>query len=349
MHRLTGNSSTRSALPRYVTKSTPLIRYALFPLCLALSTGASAQPDWLQVTWENDLFAGEDDGYTNGAAVSWGYRGLSDFDQERLPGWLAFLAQRSYLADSGTQRAVSYSIGQAMFTPEDIEVRTPLPTDRPYAGLLLWSTSIYAYDERVSDRLSLSLGAVGPIAGAKPAQRFIHSVTGGSNPRGWSNQLRNEPVFAVGAQRLWRLGAATVGGLELDSVAGAYAGAGNLLSNADAGITFRLGSRLADTWSAVSLIPSRTLNTFALEKRSSWQLYLSMTGRYVFNDITLDGNTFRDSPSVPLKHRLALGSLGIAVNRGRWGATLSYQLGTDQYEGQEIVNRFGSLAVTHFF
>jgi hypothetical protein len=74
-----------------------------------------------------------------------------------------------------------------------------------------------------------------------------------------------------------------------------------------------------------------------------------MTGRYVFNDITLDGNTFRDSPSVPLKHRLALGSAGIAVNRGRWGATLSYQLGTDQYEGQEIVNRFGSLAVTHFF
>ncbi|WP_231701450.1 lipid A deacylase LpxR family protein [Halopseudomonas xinjiangensis] len=37
------------------------------------------------------------------------------------------------------------------------------------------------------------------------------------------------------------------------------------------------------------------------------------------------------------------------MNRGPWGASLSYQVGTDQFEGQTTETRFGSLAVAYLF
>ncbi len=335
-------------------RAAPRLRGSLLPALLlgaaCLPGEAQAQPDWLQVTLENDLFADEDDGYTNGASLGWGYRNLPSFNSDVLPGWIAFLAGHTYLGNMpDRQHAVSYSLAQAMYTPEQIGWQRLIPDDRPYAGLLLWSGSLYAFDVRRADRLSLTLGAVGPIAGAKHTQKFMHRLSGAVEPRGWHNQLHNEPVFAIDAQRLWRLAEWRLGSLETDAVAGGSVRAGNLISGVETGITMRIGSRLRSTWSGVSLIPSRTLNTFALEQLPSWQLYVSLGGQYVLNDITLNGNTFRDSHSVPLEHLRGMVSTGLALNRGAWGASLSYQIGTDQFEGQTTETRFGSLTVTYLF
>ncbi|KKN83321.1 hypothetical protein LCGC14_0300700 [marine sediment metagenome] len=326
-------------------------------LCIPVGLGfiscaaqGQTETDWIQLNWENDFFAGEDNGYTNGTGVSWGRRGLEQFDGQSLPGWLGFLAEKTYLANfSGRQRAVSYTLGQAMYTPTDIEQTQLIENDRPYAGLLVWGASLYAFDEEVSDRLSLMLGVVGPAAGAKHTQKLIHDVVGSDTPQGWGNQLDNEPVFSVEAQRLWRVEQWRRGGLEFDIIAGAGGGAGNLLSQVSSGVALRVGSQLGGTWSAVSLIPSRTINTFASESIASWQLYFSLGGRYVLNDITIDGNTFSSSHSVPLEHTQGIMSAGLAVNRGQWGASFSYQLGTDQFEGQRMNTRFGALALTYLF
>jgi hypothetical protein len=51
---------------------------------------------------------------------------------------------------------------------------------------------MYAWDDRVSDQLSLILGFVGPVALAEPAQTFIHRLTGADEPQGWDNQLQQE-------------------------------------------------------------------------------------------------------------------------------------------------------------
>lgn len=319
-------------------------------LVAGLPLSAQAEPDWVQLTWENDLFVGEDDGYTNGLGFSWGHRDLTGAEDPSLPGWIAFLAGGAYIANLPQREyAVSYGIGQTMYTPDDISAAQVLDSDRPYAGLLFWSGAIYAFDRLRADRLSLTLGVVGPAAGAKHSQKLVHSVSGAEEPQGWSNQLENEPVFAIEAQRLWRLGQGRLGSLELDGIGGGSAQIGNLASSVATGLTLRVGSRLASTWSGVSLVPARTINSFASDRLSSWQFYVSVTGRYVANDITLDGNTFEDSHSVPLKHGQGLASAGLAFNRGHWATSLSYQIGTDQYEGQNNETRFGSLAITYLF
>lgn len=319
-------------------------------LLVALSPRAQAEPDWAQVTWENDWFVGEDDGYTNGLGFSWGHRGLSGTGDRSLPGWVSFLAGRTYLSKlPHREYAASYGIGQTMYTPDDIAVAELIEDQRPYAGLVFWSGSLYAVDQQQADRLSLTLGMVGPAAGAKHTQKLVHAVSEATEPQGWGNQLGNEPVFALEAQRLWRLGTGRVGMLEVDGIGGGSAQIGNLASSLAAGLTLRMGSRLESTWSGVSLVPARTINSFASDRRASWQVYVSVTGRYVANDITLDGNTFEDSHSVPLKHAQGLASAGLAFNYGHWAASLSYQLGTNEYEGQKHDTRFGSLAVTYLY
>jgi len=54
----------------------------------------------------------------------------------------------------------------------------------------------------VADQLSLYLGAVGPIAFAEESQTAVHSVLSSDDPKGWDNQIENEPVFKIEALRV---------------------------------------------------------------------------------------------------------------------------------------------------
>ena len=80
-----------------------------------------------------------------------------------------------------------------------------MPGDLPYAGLLAWQGTVYAWDANVSDQLSLYLGMVGPASLAEPAQKGIHNVIGADEPKGWQYQLNNEPVVKIELQRTWTL------------------------------------------------------------------------------------------------------------------------------------------------
>lgn len=74
----------------------------------------------------------------------------------------------------------------------------------------------------------------------------------------------------------------------------------------------------------------------------NWQLLLSLYGRYVANDITIDGNTFKDSHSVELINEQALAS-----NWQNWGFIFALQSGSDTYEEQDSSTKFGALSVTY--
>jgi hypothetical protein len=63
--------------------------------------------------------------------------------------------------------------------------------------------------------------------------------------------------------------------------------------------------------------------------------------------ITIDGNTFTDSHSVPLEHWQAQVAAGAVFNRDRWAVLLSAVLETDDYEGAEGLTHFGSLSVAY--
>lgn len=333
---------------------TIIMRYSvLVVLTLWVSFDAyaeSAPPiTFATLTMENDIIAGEDGGYTNGLAFSWAYAGFDEFEQVDLPRWMRFLSEDLYISTmTKKRRAVSYQIAQGMQTASDIEVEGLSEDEPPYAGLLIWKGTLYAYDSQVTDRLSLSLGVVGPASGAEQSQKWVHKVTGSDEPKGWDHQIENELVFRLQAERYWnllRLSNESDFGFEV--VSNALVGIGNLKSDIGGGLGLRVGFNLASSFSTSSTLPGREINPLAGMSGRNWYFFIHATTVYVANSIAIDGNTFESSHSVALKHQQSIGSFGFAVNRGDWGLVVSMARSTDQYEGQSGKSKFGSFSFSY--
>jgi lipid A 3-O-deacylase len=317
---------------------------------VARSGEGSTFERWGQLTTDNDAFAGEDDGYTGGIAYNWGYTGFSEFDSEALPAWIHYLTKDLYISTlPDRQRAVAYTIDARAYTPDDTNSKKVIEDDRPYAGLLLWSGDLYAFNSKVADRLGLKLGVVGQASGAEHLQDFVHSITGSDKSNGWDNQLDNEPVVRFEAERMWRLKEGSLGDVEFDTIGMAQAGIGNLRSDAGVGAAFRIGKNLSDTWATASPDPSKKAHALPGRQRTSWQVFLTVYGSYVANDITIDGNTFEDSHSVSLEHGQAIGALGFALGYDNWAMLFAYQVGTDQFKEQDYDTKFGTLSMAYRF
>jgi hypothetical protein len=325
----------------------------LLLLLLFMAAGAHAadgrRDNWFTVTLENDTFVGKDTGYSNGFALSWGHAGFTEFSPDNLPGWLHYLSKNLYISTMpGKQRAVSYMIGQLMQTPSDITTPTLIANEAPYAGLLFWTANLHAFDERVADRLSLTLGVVGPLSGAEQAQKWIHDVIGSDEPKGWDNQIENEPVFQVSAERLLRLAKfrtdKTVG---MDVIGIGSGAVGTIESYLAVGVGTRLGRGLDRSFPEANFMAGPQVNPLAGRITRGWNVFANVQGRFVANDIGINGNTFKDSHSVPLEHWQAAASAGVAVGFKRWAFLFAVLYGTDRYEGQPDTTKFGSLSITY--
>ena len=179
----------------------PLWR-VLLVVGLLFSPALWAQPEdaaqrWaLNLYFENDLFSETDQDYTNGLRVSWVSPDVSDYLQdETLPAWLRSLNRRLtffHKTRTGLQRNVIFSIGQTIYTPQDLSRTDLVIDDRPYAGWLFASLGYQTRNDRTLDTLETRLGIVGPGALGQQAQNSVHKLRGFATFKGWDNQLDNE-------------------------------------------------------------------------------------------------------------------------------------------------------------
>ncbi|MDX1455497.1 MAG: lipid A deacylase LpxR family protein [Gammaproteobacteria bacterium] len=204
---------------------------------LALLLAMPARADGVfDISWDNDLLAGTDQGYTNGIRFS--YLDALDLDDSSpwhaLPGF-----------DAQAEQAAVWSLQQYMVTPEDITTTAPVFDDLPYLGYLGISGSIWNWQ---GDRLSgygLTLGVIGPNSGAENTQRQVHRLIGSTIPQGWDNQIGEAWTLGVahyGAIR-YRFNTAP-GDLEKQWVWGYETTAGNWIVNAQLGGIFRIGRNI---------------------------------------------------------------------------------------------------------
>ncbi|PMG77948.1 hypothetical protein BCU84_09645 [Shewanella sp. 10N.286.51.B7] len=312
--------------------------------------------DWVQFTFENDAFGlidTSDNGYSNGLDWSWGKAVVNDYDDIDLPGWLETLYGWSYLNQgSNRQYQVSYSVSQRMYTPDDLQVDTLIEADRPYAGTLLWQSNLRSYADGIGDNLSITLGVVGPASLAEQTQKQVHKIIDAKEPLGWDNQLSNEAVFRIQAQRLYQWAYTPISeNVEFDSVLHGDASIGNLMSHAGAGLTFRIGNILNQSYAYIAPAASRSNNGYIVKSadRLSWQFFVTFYGRYVLNDITIDGNTFKDSHSVELTHEQAMLNMGFMLNWKDWGLVFSTIRGTEQYNNQPSTANFAAVSISYRF
>lgn len=302
----------------------------------------------LALQFENDLFAGADQHYTNGIRLSW----LSPEGDTVRPLQLVREFLEKIAQDENKKTRFGLSVGQDMYTPEDRYTTSLLTDDRPYAGWLYGGMSLHTITDYGKGRMEqesveVNLGVVGPLSMAEETQDFVHEVRLIDTFEGWDNQLRTEPGLLVNYERKWRLfDPLKLGVSEFDWIPHAGASLGNITTQANLGGSVRWGWNLPIDFGPPSLIHSVS----ALDRRpdSSISVYAfaGLQGRFVAHNIFLDGNTFRDSHRVDKKNWVGDANLGVAVLVGRFKMAYTNAFRSREFKGQNKSSRFGSLAVS---
>lgn len=347
-------------------------RNSKFPLCTCMLLVLIAAPvcaeenthkddSWtVNLTFENDLFGDTDRHYTNGLKLGWISPDLSDYrDSPRLPSWTKnWIAWLPLINHPGLQRNVGLSIGQKLYTPEDIANPDPIRDDRPYAGWLYLSAAFYNKNPYQLDTLELQLGVVGPAALGEQSQNQIHRWRGIDTAKGWDHQLDDELGIAMIFERKWRVIRRYYGDdLGLDVIHHAGGALGNVHTYLNAGSEIRFGYNLPSDFGASLIRPGG--DAFAPSDSSdprykghdSFSLhgFIGVTGRLVLHDIFLDGNTFESSLDVDKRHLVSRALAGVSLVVGSYKISYAQVATSKEFRGQDSGQHFGSLSLSYTY
>jgi len=343
------------------------MRSILMAIILLFCSGVYADHQLPAESWtftfrfENDLFAGTDRHYTNGIKLSWISPDLSSFrDSDKLPEWGKRIVNHlPYSQVEGLQRNIVFSIGQNMYTPADIDRRDLISDDRPYAGWLYGSASFHNKDYRHLDTMEIHAGLVGPWSLAEGSQDLVHELRGIDAAQGWDNQIENEPGLVFIYEHKDRvITPLSLSGFGFDAITH-YGGAlGNVFTYADAGVEMRLGWNLPTDFGTSLIRPGGETNAPAATQDPRYQqsghgfslhAFSAVSGRMVFRDIFLDGNTFRDSHSVDKEFLVGDLALGISLIVDSFKLSYAQVFRTREFEGQDDFQKFGSISISYTY
>lgn len=295
-----------------------LIIVAAFWLAQAVAM-APAFAGQFSILEENDsLFSDSDKHYTQGLRLGylsdpliegWRYNAF-DFANDALP---------FFAADGDRQRRFDIVLGQSIYTPSNLHLNPPSPTDRPYAGWLYTGASLMQEDGgNQLTNLELLVGVVGPGSFAQQTQNDWHQfVVGIPGGQGWHNQLKNEPGMALSYEKRWRFDIVSLGAVGMDIVPEVGITAGNVLTYGSAGTILRIGSDLGVDYGSARIRPGPSgtdwFDSAKLLHPLGWYVFFGGEGRAVARNIFLDGNTFATSRSVDKKPLVGDLTAGVAL------------------------------------
>lgn len=323
-------------------------------------TASSAAQSWtLSFYFENDLFfTGRDEDYTNGWKLSWISPDVSEYrDAGRLPrGIYGLFEALPVINQPAAKRNVVLGLGQNMYTPRDIEREDLIEDDRPYAAWLYLSIGLHNKTRVRLDTLEVSLGVVGPLARGKHFQNFVHRRRDIPEARGWDNQIGNEPGLNLIGERKIRRDLFRPGGRwSVDAIIHFGGSLGNIFTYANGGATLRAGWNLPQDFGASIIRFAGDTNAPAVAgdvrfREGQWGVngFVGFDARAVLRDITLDGNTFRDSHSIGKNNFVADLYIGVAIARGRWKVSYAQTSRTRTHENGRQ-HHFGSINVSRTF
>ena len=290
---------------------------------------------------ENDVFALTDRYYTHGIKLTW-------ISSEKK-------ASRS---DPLVRSTISFSIGQSIYTPYDIEREDLIEDDRPYAGISYFTLALHRKKDQTMDTFEFLLGIVGPSSLAAEMQRFVHSLYRGTKPQGWHHQLRDEIVFNIIFDKKWRISRSEKGEkIGFDLIGHAGASLGTMMTAAATGWQFRFGSNLPKDFGAFLLRPggesgaifTEQANHRAESKRLGIHGYVYLVGHAVYRNIFLDGNTFKDSHRVDKRAFIGDIVLGVVISKNRFKFSYAYVFRTKQFDTQARPHIFGAINILYAY
>jgi lipid A 3-O-deacylase len=319
-------ASMRTRFPR------PLVAAA----GLVLSVLAVPAHAGLETSYDNDTnamvpgAATTDRNYTMGAHATWWGR------PGELPRWARGVARHVHLEDGRATPRLSYQAGQELYTPDALSNPRPIVGDRPYAAWLYGGVLLSAADARHARALDARLGVIGPLAQGEEVQAWWHRREGIRAPRGWPNQLANEPGLRVSLDERWRPWGPR---RFADVIPHVRLTAGNVLTEAAAGATVRVGPRLANDFG-----PGAPSGPEAAARGFRLQGFARAEGRAVARDVFLDGSTFTHSLRVHHEPFVGEAQMGVELRLGAIGARYQFSYTTRQFRERPYSHEYGSIA-----
>jgi len=333
-----------------------LIAGSTLPTAAAETYGAEPPDSSLQainLRIDNDLFAGSDRGYSNGIEIGFLSQTVEHFQDKRLPTGYRWLNRGlGWLQPKGfSEYNMALNVGHGIFTPGDWQRRDLIEDDRPYAGVLVLGVDYNGRDDHSMRSVSINLGVVGPSARGEELQRGVHKLLGSETFRGWRNQLDDEIVFRIQSAGLhrFRFERRSAADWQRDLILRSGGSIGNLVSAINIGAEWRFGPQLPDDFGSAPLVPVAVNAAPTRARRFSPRMemhgFVVANLDVVFHDITLDGNTWKDSHSVDRNPYVAGLGVGVAATYGHWRLAFARYLRTREFKGQSEPPQLGSLTI----
>jgi hypothetical protein len=314
---------------------------AVLLLATGLQPGAAGEPETgtLSILFENDIFYNTDRDYTNGVAFAWTTAPENALD-------LATRTARTlpFFARDGEVRT-DYVLGQNIYTPTDLTLSDPSPTDRPYAGFLYVGVGVIDETDTQLDQAQLQLGVVGPGSLAEESQKLVHTIIHDTIPQGWSYQLHNEPGVVLIDEKAWRgIESGRFLGFSFDVDPHVGGAVGNIYDYANAGAMARIGFELPDDYGPLRIEPSLPGSDFFEPVAGfGWYLFAGVDARAVARNIFLDGNTWEASRHVDKLPFVGDGQLGAALTFRNFRLTFTHVYRTKEFHTQPHSDQFGAV------
>lgn len=304
----------------------------------------------VSIRYENDIFAGTDRYYTNGASIAWTRSAQGRWLLR--PIWsLLQLPERE-----GHRETLGFELTQVMNTPVDITLTNPPLDDRPYCGLLTFGGSLQVERDGRLDALKFYAGVVGPNSLAEQTQRFVHKhITNSPLPMGWDTQVRSEFVVNLVYERRRRiLLAGDRNALTVDVIPSGGAMLGNVLTQAQLGGQLRAGWCVPEDF-GISLLrgagnlppPSGVVAKRGTDRDWGLYFFVGADGNAVLHNIALDGNVFRDFDRGVDKNTFFTGfEYGVVLTTPRFQGTFTWVKWSEEFKAQRGPSEFGAITVS---
>ena len=255
---------------------------------------------------ENDLFgSGEDNHFTHGTRFSMLVPASLDEDRNDCrplrqlvkPG---FDLVETFLPEFLFPRnnRLSFSVGQNIFTPDEITNPGLIQDDRPYAGWLYAGFGFVTETDRnrkrdkgqIFENLELDLGIVGPSSFADEVQTEWHALINTRTPRGWDNQLKDEIGVLLTYERKWLSPEYPFGIFSYDVAPSWGAAVGNVYTYGATGVTLRFGQDLPNDYGPPRIRPAlQGGGFFEPNDGFGWYIFAGVEGRAVADGILYEG------------------------------------------------------------
>jgi lipid A 3-O-deacylase len=348
----------------------------------------SAEPASWTLYVENDSFLSTDRYYTNGIRLTRSY------EADGLPRWAHTTRWIEHVLDhvrhcppgvsseSCFNFETAWTFGQNLYTPDNIRTSRLIPDQRPYGAWLYYGNVLTLSKSDRQHTLELDAGAVGgSLALGEPVQSGWHALLRAvdnsdtpPDPKGWGNQIKNQPGLQLlyqGRRRLIERLTHSAGLRYFDLVPQVNAALGTVGDSASVGATARLGYNLPNEFPEIipSLLPPPEpsgspeaalaghhrhpplARPAASPSARRWEAYLFARAdqRYVAYSAFLDGNLrlFGRSHSVSKEPLVTDLQAGAVLGCRKWRLSVTYVDRSPEFRAQRGHQNFLSLTVLH--